>query len=83
MNLFESLKSKRISKLTDFSADDFVFPYILIQSGIKPIVNGYQIHEFEKAVRMIDESEELFILGYGVNSDDEHITNLLRTRLQD
>jgi hypothetical protein len=45
-------------------------------------VNHYQIHEFEKASNMILNSDVLFILGYGINSDDEHISNLIKERLR-
>ena len=83
MDLFEDVRSKHVAKLTAFSDSDFIFPFIFVQSGIKPIVNGFQIKEFEKARKMIMDSDVLIILGYGVNSDDEHISNLLRERLHE
>ena len=33
-------------------------------------------------VKMIEESDAVVILGYGVNKDDEHIANLLRERVR-
>ena len=81
LDLFESVNSKLSAQLSAFSENDFVFPFIFIQSGIKPIVNSKQISELWKAAQMIENADELFILGYGINTDDEHITNLLRERL--
>lgn len=81
LDLFEDVNTKRVAALTDFNDDSIIFPFIFVQSGIKPIVNSYQIREFQKAATSILESEVFIILGYGVNSDDEHISNLLRERL--
>ena len=81
LDLFEAVHTKRVAALSEFAETDLIFPFIFIQSGVKPIVNSLQIREFAKAVSAIDDSDELHIIGYGVNSDDEHITNLLRERL--
>lgn len=82
LDLFESLKSKHVGPIEDFSADEKIIPFIFVQSGIKPVVNARQIKEFAKAVDMILESDYLIVLGYGVNYDDEHIVNLLRERIK-
>ncbi len=81
LDLFESVNSKLSDQLTAFPESEFVFPFIFIQSGIKPIVNSKQISELGKAAQMIENADELYVLGYGINTDDEHITNLLRERL--
>ena len=80
--LFEDVKTKCVGKISEFDGNDFIFPFIFIQSGVKPIVNHYQIHEFEKASNMIINSDELFVLGYGINTDDEHISNLIKERIR-
>ena len=82
LNLFENTKSKAVAEIESFSDDDFIFPFIFVQSGVKPIVNRSQIHEFEKASQMIMNVDEVLVLGYGINSDDEHISNLLRERVR-
>lgn len=82
LDTFEDIESKRVGNLTSFAENAFIFPFIFIQSGIKPVVNGFQIDELSKARSIIAESDELIILGYGVNSDDEHISNLLRERIR-
>lgn len=82
LGLFEELETKKIANVDEVNLEKTVFPYLLVQSGVKPIISAYQIQEFNKACRMISEAEALLILGYGINPDDEHITNFLRERLR-
>lgn len=82
LDLFESLKSKHVGPIDEFSADEVIIPFIFVQSGIKPVINTRQIKELAKAVDMILESEYLIVLGYGLNFDDEHIVNFLRERIR-
>lgn len=82
LNLFEDVKTKKVANISSFSDDEVIFPHIFIQSGIKPVVSSNQITELCKATEAILHSDNLIIIGYGVNSDDEHISNLLRERLQ-
>lgn len=81
LDLFESLYSKRIMPLEKFEENDIIFPYILIQSGVKPIFSSYEIEQFYKAQRTILESDYLYVIGYGFCLDDEHIINFFRERL--
>ena len=81
LGLFEELKSKRIAPLLELDSTATVFPYLLVQSGVKPIISPFQIEEFGKATNWMGASDVVIVLGYGVNSDDEHISNLLRWRI--
>ncbi|MCQ2981926.1 MAG: hypothetical protein MJ178_04165 [Treponemataceae bacterium] len=81
MDLFEDIRTKRVDTLNNFSDEDFIFPFISVQSGVKPVICSRQIHEYEKATNALLDADEVIILGYGVNTDDEHITNILRERL--
>ena len=83
LSLFEELETKAIADVNDIALTNTVFPYLLVQSGVKPIISAYQIQEFYNACKMISEADILLIIGYGINPDDEHITNLLRKRLRD
>lgn len=60
---------------------EFVFPYIFLQSGVKPIVDPKQIDEYTKTKEYIIGSDILFICGYGINDDDNHINSILRHRI--
>ena len=80
IDLFENLETKKIGRLTEFNEKDIVFPFLFVQSGIKPIVSLTQMNEYNKLYSVLKDPDcqFIFILGYGVNSDDEHITNMLR-----
>ena len=78
---FEEIFTKRVDELQNFSEKDLIMPFIFIQSGIKPIVSPMQLREYSKALDAIDNSDYLIILGYGINSDDEHISNIIRERI--
>ena len=58
--------------------NEIIFPYILIQSGVKPIISPFEIKNFNKACDALEKADYLIILGYGLNSDDEHITTMIR-----
>lgn len=80
IGLFENLKNKEIKKLTEFNSDDVIFPYLFVQSGVKPIISASQIEKWHKAIEFINDSDYLVIIGYGINSDDEHITSIIREK---
>lgn len=54
------------------------FPFIFGQSYTKPIIHPIQIEEFGKMKNILDNSDVLVILGYGVNNDDNHINAYLK-----
>jgi hypothetical protein len=56
-----------------------LFPYIFIQSGIKPVVERKQLNEYRKALKYFDDADELVILGYNLNVDDNHQNSLLHS----
>lgn len=82
LSLFEELETKNVATVDSVNLSNTVFPYLLVQSGVKPIISPYQIREFYKACEMIDNADQMLIVGYGINPDDEHITNLMRNRIR-
>lgn len=81
LELFENLHTKEVKRLDEFKEGDIIFPFIFIQSGVKPIVAPYQIEQFAKAKNAIEEADTLIVLGYGINKDDDHINAMLRERI--
>lgn len=61
---------------------EIVFPYLFIQSGIKPIVERRQIEEYGKMIRFIDDAEKIIIVGYRLNHDDNHINSIIRSAVK-
>ena len=81
LNLFEDIKTKKVGEITSFDENEVIMPFLFLPSGVKPVVCDRQIQEYAKACRDIREADILFVLGYGLRSDDEHITNFLRERM--
>ena len=59
---------------------DIYFPYLFIQSGIKPMIEMRQYKEYSKMLGMIEDNDvkELVIVGYQFNNDDNHINSVVR-----
>ncbi|MBP5311321.1 MAG: hypothetical protein J6112_00605 [Clostridia bacterium] len=60
----------------------FFFPYLFIQSGVKPVVERTQIEEYAKMVKFFDESDKIIVLGYRLNYDDNHINSIIRSAVK-
>ena len=78
--LFESAKDLIVYD-ADIDAIDnkILFPYIFIQSGVKPIVDVTQLTEYGKAIDLFRRSDTIVIVGYRLNIDDNHINSILRS----
>lgn len=87
MTLFEDLKSLSVfdcrtlqntnTKLSRNNQFSNTIPFILIPSGVKPIICQRQIQEFAKFIHALDQSEYLIVLGYRFNSEDNHINSII------
>lgn len=78
---FEDIKTKEIKKLGEFSENQEIMPFIFIPSGIKPIISLKQIDQYKTALEAFGDADLVCILGYAINTDDEHIQNFIRERL--
>ena len=77
--MFESPYEWKVYEAENLSDNDnrLLFPYLFIQSGVKPIVEKRQIIEYYKMVKAF-QSDKIVVLGYRINCDDNHINGLLR-----
>ena len=66
------------AQIQEYIDSKLFFPYLFIQSGIKPIVEERQIKEYYKMIKAF-EAEKIIILGYRINCDDNHINGMLRS----
>lgn len=57
---------------------ELIFPFILAQTSVKPIIHPYQIEEYNKYSMILDDAEYLVIIGYALNKDDNHINSYIR-----
>lgn len=85
--LFESpynLQVVDVEKDQNYPYDsNILFPYIFIQSGIKPIVEKNQLIEYSKALSFIASANRVVIVGYRINADDNHLNSLIRDAIID
>lgn len=81
---FEDIYSKQIAPVNMFTDknDDtkVLIPFMLAPSGIKPVISSCEVDRFHSAFHHILNDEELIIHGYSLNTDDEHIINVIRER---
>ena len=84
MDLFESAKDLTVYSVDQTSAfsNDILFPFISLQSGVKPIVCQQQIMEYAKMVDYLDKADVLLIVGFKLNVDDNHINSFIRSFYQ-
>lgn len=54
-----------------------IIPFILIPSGVKPIICDKQIEQFSRFIKVLKESNILIVVGYRFNSEDNHINSII------
>lgn len=56
---------------------NMLMPFILIPSGVKPLVCTRQIEQFHKFIEALRASDELCVIGYRFNSEDNHVNAII------
>lgn len=54
-----------------------IFPYIMIPSGVKPLICKKQIEEYNKFIDALNKSNKLCVVGYKFNKEDNHINSII------
>ncbi len=75
---FELPNEFTVKNAKNIAENDFVFPFIMTQAPIKPIINTYQLREYGKAMNYLDNSNILIVLGYSFCEGDNHINAIIR-----
>ena len=89
INIFENPYKRSLYKICEkeMKQTDFIFPYILGQSAIKPIISSYQVNEFSKFNNMLipnkNVNKVLIMVGYALNEDDSHIISSINEFLKE
>lgn len=81
LSSFEELETLSVfdARTSPIGDNEFVFPYMMCQSPVKPIVDSSQLLEYSKAINMLNDADELIVLGYSFCREDTHIANLVRS----
>lgn len=88
MDMFENpyewkvIRAEEAQKNNEGEERKLLFPYLAIQSGVKPIIERTQITEYNKMVEAFDCAEKIIIVGYGINYDDNHINSIIRNAVE-
>ena len=56
---------------------DRILPFILIPSGVKPLICPKQIREFSKFIEELEGTDTLVVVGYKFNSEDNHVNSII------
>lgn len=76
---FEDYKSLKIYDITKTTIDDtsHIIPFIMIASGVKPIVAKVQIEQYHKFISDLEKSDLLIVVGYRFNSEDNDVNSII------
>lgn len=83
LSQFEDVKTLAVSDSLHEQIDSqsCIFPYIMCQSPVKPIIDANQLSEYSKAIKMLNSADEIVVLGYSFCDEDSHIASIVRTAL--
>lgn len=81
---FESVPDLCVYDLLEEEApnDALLFPFLMTQVPIKPLIDYRQMLEYSHAVEAVDKSDVVVILGYSLCQNDAHIGSLLQAFLR-
>ena len=84
ITLFESVPDLCVYDLLkdDVPENTFLFPFVMTQVPVKPIIDFCQMREYSRAVNALDRSDAVVILGYSLCQNDAHIGSLLQAYLR-
>lgn len=76
---FESPESLTVRDITDEALrdDEFVFPYLLTQVPIKPIICDSQVKDLVDMENALAKATDLVVLGYSFCENDAHIASIV------
>lgn len=79
LSQFENPKTFEIKdlELEELGDNEYVFPFLMTQAYIKPIVSRTQIDEYSKAIGFLKETNLLVVIGYSLCENDNHINAII------
>lgn len=68
----------RCNRPEDCPSDQIHVPFILTQSGLKPLTSVAMSRRYVELFDAFKDAEAIVVVGFGFNSDDSHINGLFR-----
>lgn len=66
----------------DCPTDQILVPFILTQSGLKPLTSVAMSRRYVDLFDSFQDSDAIVVIGFGFNSDDSHINGLFRDLIE-
>ena len=77
LSVYDCTKSNDREDLENKIGPETIIPFIMIPSGVKPLICRKQIKEFNSFIDNLEQSQYLVIVGYRFNSEDNHINSII------
>lgn len=76
---FESPESLTVRDIVDtpVANDEFVFPYLMTQAPIKPIICAEQVKDLVRMYEALEGADDLVVLGYSFCPSDAHVASIV------
>lgn len=78
LTMFEDINTMSVRHYSASSRETALFPFLLTQAPIKPIICPYQIRQYTNLDKCLNEISILFVLGYSFCEYDSHINSFIR-----
>ncbi len=72
LDVFDAIENSRMLE------EDVVFPFMMAQSPVKPIISQKQLQQYSSAITALEDIDVLCVLGYSFTDNDAHIASLIR-----
>ena len=80
LNMWYDPYLNRIGTKTELDKDEkhIIVPLLFTQSGTKPMISIDMSRKYVEYFNALSDSDEICIIGFGFNQDDEHINGMFR-----
>ena len=78
LTMFEDISTMSVKHYSEYSNKNILFPFLLTQAPIKPIICPYQIRQYTNLNKTLNDVSLLLVLGYSCCEYDSHINSFIR-----
>jgi hypothetical protein len=88
LNEFINLKNRDLIKIENYKNskkslnEDILIPNFVPQSSLKPILSLEMLERLINSYKILQETKNIFIIGFGFNNDDSHIIHIIKKGIE-